>query len=184
MKIILNFEGVRALYNFLLPREFVTTVFEITPEKLAALGIKGVITDLDNTLIEWDRPDATEEIATWMKLMQDAGIRVIIASNNNQERVKKFAEPLGIPFIARARKPLGAAYYAAMKEIRLKSNEVAMVGDQLLTDIMGANRLKLYTFLVRPVAESDGFVTLFNRFIERRVFNSLKRKGIKTWEEQ
>ncbi|MCM3388008.1 YqeG family HAD IIIA-type phosphatase [Ureibacillus chungkukjangi] len=172
------------MYNFLLPREFVTTVFEITPEKLAALGIKGIITDLDNTLIEWDRPDATEEIATWMKLMQDAGIRVIIASNNNQERVKRFAEPLGIPFIYRAKKPLGAAYYAAMKEIRLKSNEVAMVGDQLLTDIMGANRLKLYTFLVRPVAESDGFVTLFNRFVERRVFNMLKRKGIKTWEEK
>lgn len=172
------------MYNFLLPREFVTTVFEITPEKLAQLGIKGIITDLDNTLIEWDRPDATEEIATWMKMMQDAGIRIIIASNNNQERVKRFAEPLGIPFIYRARKPLGAAYYAAMKEIRLKSNEVAMVGDQLLTDIMGANRLKLYTFLVRPVAESDGFVTLFNRFVERRVFNSLKRKGIKTWEEQ
>jgi len=172
------------LYNFLLPREFVTTVFEITPEKLESIGIKGIITDLDNTLIEWDRPDATEEIAAWMKLMQDAGIRIIIASNNNQERVKRFAEPLGIPFIFRAKKPLGAAYYAAMKEIRLKSNEVAMVGDQLLTDIMGANRLKLYTFLVRPVAESDGFVTLFNRFVERRVFNSLKRKGIKTWEEQ
>jgi len=59
-----------------------------------------------------------------------------------------------------------------------------MVGDQLLTDVMGANRLRLYTLLVRPVAESDGFVTLFNRFVERRVFNHLKRKGIKTWEEQ
>jgi len=71
-----------------------------------------------------------------------------------------------------------------MKEIRLKSNEVAMVGDQLLTDVMGANRLNLYTFLVRPVAQSDGFVTRFNRFVERRVFNTLERKGIKTWEEQ
>ncbi|RHW38617.1 YqeG family HAD IIIA-type phosphatase [Lysinibacillus yapensis] len=172
------------MYNFLLPKEFVTSVFEITPEKLMELGIKGIITDLDNTLIEWDRPDATNEIILWLQLMQEAGIRVIIASNNNQERVKHFAEPLGIPFIARARKPLGAAYYAAMKELRLNSSEVVMVGDQLLTDIMGANRLKLYTILVRPVAESDGFVTRFNRFVERRVFNLLKRKGIKTWEEQ
>lgn len=177
-------EGVKELYNFLLPNEFVTTVFEITPEKLEKLGIKGIITDLDNTLIEWDRPDATEEIATWMKGLEDAGLKIIIVSNNNDERVKRFAEPLGIPFISRARKPLGAAYYAAMKQLRLKSNEVVMVGDQLLTDIMGANRLNLYTFLVRPVAESDGFVTRFNRFVERRVFNILKRKGIKTWEEQ
>lgn len=172
------------LVKFLLPNEFVQTVFEITPEKLQKLGIKGVITDLDNTLIEWNRADATEEIAAWMKMMEDAGIKVIVASNNNEERVKVFAEPLGIPYIYRAKKPLGAAYIAAMKQIRLKNNEVAMVGDQLLTDVMGANRLKLYTFLVRPVAESDGFVTLFNRFVERRVFNYLKRKGIKTWEEQ
>lgn len=74
------------MYNFLLPKEFVSSVFEITPEKLEALNIKGIITDLDNTLIEWDRPDATEEIAAWMKMMQDAGIRIIIASNNNEER--------------------------------------------------------------------------------------------------
>ncbi len=172
------------MYNFLLPDEFVNTVYEITPEKLQALGIKGVITDLDNTLVEWDRADAPEEIANWMKSLQDAGIRVIIASNNNEDRVKRFAEPLNIPFIHRAKKPLGSAYYAALLQLRLRRNEVAMVGDQLLTDVFGAKRQKLYTFLVRPVAESDGFVTLFNRFIERRVFNDLKRKGIKTWEEQ
>lgn len=172
------------MYNFLLPNEFVNSVYEITPEKLEKLGIRGIITDLDNTLIEWNRPDAPEEIANWMKMLQDAGIRIIIASNNNEERVKRFADPLGIPFIFRAKKPLGSAYLAALQQIHLKKNEVAMVGDQLLTDIYGANRQKLYTFLVRPVAESDGFVTLFNRFVERRVFNYLKRKGIKTWEEQ
>lgn len=167
-----------------MPKEFILSVFEITPEKLQQHGIKGIITDLDNTLIEWNRADATEEIKVWMKGLQEAGIQIIIASNNNEERVKRFADPLGIPYIHRAKKPLGKAYKAALKQLNLPKNEVAMVGDQLLTDIMGANRLKLYTFLVRPVAESDGFVTLFNRFVERRVFNSLKRKGIKTWEEQ
>lgn len=171
------------LYKIFLPNEFVNSVFEITPEKLRKLGIRGVITDLDNTLIEWNRLDATEEVAKWMKMMQEADIRVIIASNNNKERVQRFADPLNIPFIYRAKKPLGQAYMAALKQLKLNKNEVAMVGDQLLTDILGAKRLKLYTFLVRPVAESDGFVTLFNRFVERRVFNVMKRKGIKTWEE-
>ena len=171
------------MYNFLLPNEFVHSVFEITPEKLNALGIRGIITDLDNTLVEWDRPDATEAIAAWIEELQEAGIRVVIASNNHEERVKRFAEPLGIPYIHRAKKPLGAAYYAGLVQLRLKRDEVAMVGDQLLTDVFGAKRQKLYTFLVRPVAESDGFVTLFNRFIERRVFNDLKRKGINTWDK-
>lgn len=167
-----------------MPKEFILSVFEITPEKLKKHGIKGIITDLDNTLIEWDRPLATEEIKAWMEGLKEAGIQIIIASNNNEERVKKFAEPLGIPYIYRAKKPLGRAYKAALNALQLPKDEVAMVGDQLLTDIMGANRLNLYTFLVRPVAESDGFVTRFNRFVERRVFNSLKRRGIKTWEEQ
>ena len=171
------------MYNFLLPNEFVHSVFEITPEKLNALGIRGIITDLDNTLVEWDRADATEAIAAWIEELSQAGIRVVIASNNHEERVKRFAEPLGIPYIHRAKKPLGAAYYAGLVQLRLKRDEVAMVGDQLLTDVFGAKRQKLYTFLVRPVAESDGFVTLFNRFIERRVFNDLKRKGINTWDK-
>ena len=98
------------LYNFLLPDEFVSTVYEITPEKLKAKGFRGIITDLDNTLIEWDRADATEELAAWFKMMQEAGIRIIIASNNNELRVKQFAEPLGIPYIHRAKKPPGGAF--------------------------------------------------------------------------
>ncbi|MEK4255257.1 MULTISPECIES: YqeG family HAD IIIA-type phosphatase [unclassified Ureibacillus] len=172
------------MYKLFLPNEFVASVFEITPEKLKSLGIRGIITDLDNTLIEWNRKDATKEIAEWMRLMQEAGIQIIIASNNNEERVKRFAEPLKIPYIYRAKKPLGQAYKAALHKLQLNRNEVAMVGDQLLTDILGAKRLQLYTFLVRPVAESDGFVTRFNRFVERRLFKVLKRKGITMWEEQ
>lgn len=171
------------MYNFLLPREYVHNIFAITPEKLKALGIRGVITDLDNTLVEWDREEATEEIQAWLLLMKEAGIRVIIVSNNNEARVKRFADPIGVPYIHRARKPLGAAYYQALVRLKLRPEEAAMVGDQLLTDVMGGNRLKLYTFLVRPVAQSDGFVTRFNRFVERRVFKDLKRKGITTWED-
>lgn len=171
------------MYNFLLPNEFVKSVFEITPEKLSQLGIKGIITDLDNTLVEWDRADATEQLVAWFEIMREAGIKIIIASNNNEQRVRAFAEPHGIPFIYRAKKPLGGAYYAALVQLRLRRNEVAMLGDQLLTDIMGAKRQKLYTFLVRPVADSDGLVTKFNRFVERRVYNDLKRKGQYPWEQ-
>ncbi|MFC5542071.1 MAG: YqeG family HAD IIIA-type phosphatase [Bacilli bacterium] len=172
------------MYKLFLPNEFVTSVFEITPEKLKRLGIRGLITDLDNTLIEWNRKDATEEVAKWMRMMQEAGIQIVIASNNSEARVKRFAEPLNLPYVYRAKKPLGQAYKAALKKLQLNKKEVAMIGDQLLTDILGAKRLNLYTFLVRPVAESDGFVTRFNRFFERRLFNVLRRKGITMWEER
>ena len=171
------------MYSFLLPNEFVTSIFEVTPEKLTNLGIKGIITDLDNTLVEWDRADATEELVAWFDMMRDAGIKIIIASNNNEQRVRAFAEPHGIPFIYRAKKPLGKAYYDAMVSLRLRRDEVAMMGDQLLTDVLGAKRQKIYTFLVRPVADSDGLVTKFNRFVERRVYNDLKRKGQYPWQD-
>lgn len=171
------------MYSFLLPNEFVTSIFEVTPEKLTNLGIKGIITDLDNTLVEWDRADATVELVAWFEMMREAGIKIIIASNNNEARVRAFAEPHGIPFIYRAKKPLGKAYYDAMVQLRLRRDEVAMMGDQLLTDVMGAKRQKIYTFLVRPVADSDGLVTKFNRFVERRVYNDLKRKGQYPWQD-
>ncbi len=171
------------MYSFLLPNEFVTSIFEVTPEKLTALGIKGIITDLDNTLVEWDRADATEELVAWFDMMREAGIKIVIASNNNEQRVRAFAEPHGIPFIYRAKKPLGKAYYDAMVSLRLRRDEVAMMGDQLLTDVLGAKRQKIYTFLVRPVADSDGLVTKFNRFVERRVYNDLKRKGQYPWQD-
>ena len=173
---------VRYLYNFLLPDEFVHSVFDIKPEYLKEKGIRGIITDLDNTLVEWDRADSTDELTAWIQSLIAADIQVIIASNNNEERVKRFAEPIGVPYIFRAKKPLPKAYQNAMQQLKLKKHEVAMIGDQLLTDVFGAKRQNIYTFLVRPVAESDGMVTKFNRFVERRVFNDLKRKGIKTWK--
>ena len=103
------------LYKHFLPDEFVKDIFHIKPETLKEKGIKGIITDLDNTLVEWDRPEATPEIIEWFKGMQDAGIHVTIVSNNNEERVKVFSDPLGIPFIHDARKPLRKSFVKARK---------------------------------------------------------------------
>ena len=171
------------MYNKFLPSEFVKSVYDISPERLKEKGIRGIITDLDNTLVEWDRPLATPKLAAWLKSMKDAGIQVTIVSNNNELRVKSFADPLGIPFIFKARKPMGKAFRKALHLMDVKREEVVVIGDQLLTDVVGGNRNKLHTILVVPVAKSDGFFTRFNRLVERRIFRSLKRKGYVTWEE-
>lgn len=172
------------MYSYFIPSEFVKSVFHITPEMLKEKGVKGIITDLDNTLVEWDRPDATPKLIEWFTGMQAAGIQVTIVSNNNELRVKSFADPLGIPFIYRARKPLGKAFKKALSMMSVKKEEVVVIGDQLLTDVFGGNRLKLHTILVIPVAKSDGFVTKFNRMVERRIFKYLDKKGQVTWEEE
>ncbi|OZS77115.1 hypothetical protein CF394_13345 [Tetzosporium hominis] len=172
------------MVNNFIPSQFVKSVFQITPEELTAKGIKGIITDLDNTLVEWDRPDATPQLVKWFTSMQQAGIQVTIVSNNNEMRVKAFADPMQIPFIYKARKPFRKAFLSALRLMGLKREQVVVIGDQLLTDVLGGNRLKLHTILVIPVAKSDGFFTRFNRLVERRIFSHLKRQGHIMWGDE
>lgn len=166
-----------------LPNEFFKDIFEIKPEILKARGIKGIITDLDNTLVAWDSPSATPEIIDWLSGMQEAGIRVTIVSNNNKIRVSAFSEPIQIPFVAKANKPLGIGFKRALKLLGTRKDETVVIGDQLLTDIFGGNRRGLYTILVVPVATSDAKVTSFNRKLEAKIMARLKRRGLITWEE-
>jgi uncharacterized protein len=166
-----------------LPNEHVKSIFDIQPEKLKQRGIKGIITDLDNTLVAWNVRDATPEVIQWFKLMKDNGINVTIISNNKKERVELFSEPLGTPFVFSARKPLSRAFKTVAKQMGLKKNEIAVIGDQLLTDVLGGNSAGFYTILVVPIVQTDGKITKINRRIERRILNYMRKKGQITWEE-
>lgn len=166
-----------------LPNEHVKSIFEIQPEALKEKGIKGIITDLDNTLVAWDVKDATEEVIKWFKLMKKHEIKITIISNNKRNRVKIFSEPLDTPFVYSARKPLSRAFISAAKEMELKKEEVVVIGDQILTDVLGGNYAGFYTILVVPIVKTDGKITRFNRQIERRILNYMRRKGKISWEE-
>lgn len=166
-----------------LPNEYVKSIFSINPAVLKEKGIKGIITDLDNTLVEWDRPYATPELIDWLEELKNHDMKVTIVSNNNEKRVGDFSNPLNIPFIHRARKPSRKAFMRAVKEMGLSREETVIIGDQLLTDVFGGKRAGFYTILVVPVAQSDGFFTRFNRMVERRIMASFRRKGLINWEE-
>lgn len=174
---------VKQVLKHFLPNEHVKSIFDISPKELASRGIKGVITDLDNTLVEWDRPDATPQLIDWFKSMKNEGIMVTIVSNNIEQRVKAFSDPLEIPFIYEARKPMVKAFKKALANMNLQPDEIVVIGDQLLTDVLGGNRSGLHTILVVPVAQTDGFFTRINRRIERRLLSWMKRKGMLYWEE-
>lgn len=165
-----------------LPDEYVKSIFEITPQFLMERNIRGIITDLDNTLVEWDRPLATPELTAWFKEMRNNGIQIVILSNNNEKRVHQFAKPLGIPYVYKARKPLKKAFHKAVSIMGLPKEETVMIGDQLLTDIFGGNLSKLNTILVVPVTQTDGLATRFNRMIERKILAMLNKKGLLQWE--
>jgi hypothetical protein len=166
-----------------LPNEHVKSILDIKPSDLKEKGIKGIITDLDNTLVEWDRPNATPQLIKWFDEIRKQGILVTIVSNNNEQRVKAFSDPLKIPFIFRARKPMMPAFHKALAQMGIKKDEAVVIGDQLLTDVLGGNRSGFHTILVVPVAQTDGLGTKFNRFIERRILNWFRKKGMLQWED-
>lgn len=173
----------KLLLEQFLPDEHVKSILDITPDSLKDKGMKGIITDLDNTLVEWDRPHATPQLIRWFENMRKNQINVTIVSNNKETRVKSFSDPLQIPFIYRARKPLGRAFHQAIALMGINKEEAVVVGDQLLTDVFGGNRSGFHTILVVPVAQNDGIATKLNRFVERRMLNWFRKKGLIQWED-
>jgi len=169
--------------KYFMPNSYVKSVFEIDIDKLAKSGVKGIITDLDNTLVGWDVKTPTIEIKEWFRKASEAGITITIVSNNNEQRVASFSKDLDVDFIFKARKPMGKAFKKALKNMNIQAEEAVVVGDQMLTDVFGGNRDGLYTIMVVPVKRTDGFITKFNRIIERRLLNHFKNKGYISWEE-
>lgn len=166
------------MFERLLPDQIVKSVYDINLDELKARRIRGIITDLDNTLVSARTELATPELIAWLNAVREAGFRVVVLSNNHPRRVAKFAEPLGIPFIFAARKPAVKAFRKALEKLDLPPEEAVVVGDQLLTDMLGGRKAGLHTILVTPIAlEEEGFGTRINRKIEKFALARLRRKG-------
>lgn len=163
------------MLNKLVPRLAAESIFDIPLDVLWDKGIRGIITDLDNTLVGAKVPQATPELVRWLKQVQDKGFQVVIVSNNNRLRVSAFADPIVVPYISSARKPMNISFRKAMNLMKLSEQETAVVGDQMLTDVLGGNRLGLFTILVQPIdAGNEGFFTRVNRVIERAALRFIK----------
>lgn len=157
------------------PTWMVDTAYSIDPQALKRHGIRAVFSDLDNTLTAWNNPDGTPEMRQWMDELNDAGIPLIVISNNTARRVGKAVAKLNLPFMARSLKPLGFGINRARKKLGLKKSEVLMVGDQLMTDVAAANVAGVRSALVKPLIDTDKWVTWPNRVIEKQVMKRLKK---------
>ncbi|MBA4493073.1 YqeG family HAD IIIA-type phosphatase [Paenactinomyces guangxiensis] len=171
------------MFKSMIPNMYVQSIYTIDFHELQRRGIKSVIVDLDNTLVESTRPDATPRLIKWLDQVKHMGLQVMIVSNNTKTRVSQFAAPLNIPYIHTAKKPLSQAFRKALKSMGTKKEETVVIGDQLLTDVLGGNRMGLFTILVVPVSDVEGFFTRINRRIERFVFRWMEKRGLLRWEE-
>ena len=167
------------MWEWLLPHQTVDTVYKIDLDALRREGVTGIITDLDNTLVGAREPLATPELVEWLDRVRSLGFLVVIVSNNNRTRVSRFADPIGIPFIHAARKPSNRSFRKALDLLGLRPEQTVVIGDQMLTDVLGGKRMGLRTILVTPIAPSDeGIFTRFNRIVERYALRRLRHRGL------
>lgn len=162
----------------LAPTWFVESIYDLDLDRLWQRGIRGIITDLDNTLIGWNVPEPDERLLEWTRRLQEHGFKVCIASNNSQLRVEAFARHLDVPFLSKAGKPRRRGIRAAMAMLGTTPQTTALLGDQVFTDMLGGNRLGLMTILVRPIARTEFLGTRLVRRVERLVLATLRRRGM------
>ena len=154
-------------------------ITDVTAEDLHRLGAKAVLLDVDNTLTTHDAPELDEAVVAWLDAMRKQFVLVIV-SNNNAQRVQPFAEKIDLPFHALARKPLPGGFWEAGAEHCMAKEECVVIGDQIFTDILGANLAGMISFLLVPIqlVTKQKFI-VFKGKIERPMLNSLKQKARK-----
>ena len=172
------------------PYEYVKSVFDIDYKKLYDLGYRGVIFDIDNTLVHHGK-DSTPEVDELFREIHSIGLKTLLLSNNSAERIERFLKNIDSLYIPEADKPKTDNYYKAVSMLGLEKKEVVFVGDQIFTDIYGANRCGIVNILVEFLRyENDTKIgkkrTLekwilglykFNRTYQHRIGDICKEKG-------
>ena len=143
----------------LYPKLYLNSVQEISIELLKQYKLKGLILDVDNTLIDYNK-NMPSGILNWSETLKKANISLCIVSNSNhKEKVEQVAKKLNIPYIYFAKKPCKSGLKKAKAILKLESEQIGLVGDQIMTDIIGANRMKMFPILVKPISEKDIWIT-------------------------
>jgi len=158
------------------PDIHVSRIYDIDMELLAELGIKGLVFDLDNTITPWHKYAPDRQAADWFALLKQKGFLACILSNSEIEKVAAVGEWLGIPVLGSAGKPKRKGFLRAAKELGLDVCDLAMVGDQLLTDMAGGNKAGFFTVLTDPIAKEEFWGT---RYFSRNIERLLGRSRIK-----
>lgn len=159
------------------PTWMLESAYHLQPDNLKARGYKAILTDLDNTLIAWDDKHLTERALVWIDDLQSSDIPVIVISNNTKGRVHVATQQLDSPVIASAKKPFKFGLKQALNLVDVPKSKILLVGDQMITDVIGANRMGIDVALVKPLVESDAWNTKLNRYIESKILNYLMKKN-------
>ena len=167
------------MFKILRPKVYVDSICNIDLKKLKKTKkIKGIIVDLDNTLVAWGKKEIDNKIIDWVEEAKKLGLKICIVSNTNSKRVAEFAKIFNIPYHSKYFKPFSIAFNNGLKILDTKKSETVVIGDQIFTDILGGNRLKLLTILVVPIVKKDSIGTFLHRNFEKIIISYWMKKGI------
>lgn len=167
-----NFRGTRDCLEqdedtMFAPDCFAPRLKDVSLAELSARGIRGLIVDLDNTLIGFRQTGVAEEHLAWVRQAHEQGFMVVMVSNNFRDRVRTIAQHLNVMAVPNALKPLPFGFLRARRMLGLQRKQVAVVGDQLFTDVLGGKLCGMYTILTEPIESKDFPITKMFRFFER-----------------
>ena len=164
----------------LIPNYYYKTIYDIPYNQLYDKGIRLILTDLDNTLVSYKVKEPTEEVIELKNKLEELGFEIIIISNSKKDRVDLFASKFGVKYEKFCMKPLKKGILKAINKVADKKydkSEIIMIGDQLMTDVLGGKRCGLEVILVEPIDKStDVNTTKFNRKLESFFINRIKKK--------
>ncbi len=159
------------------PKLILDSVKDITYELLTSNNIKGLILDIDNTLVPNHVAEADESTLRWIEKMKASGLKLCIVSNAARKRVIRFNDKLSLDAVHRAFKPRTGAFEKAQRIMGLESHDIAVIGDQIFTDIYGGNKAGMFTILVKPIDRREGIFVRLKRFPEKRILDDYRKKA-------
>ena len=153
---------------FLYPREYINSTYEIDFDTLYKQGYRGIIFDIDNTLVPHGAP-ADERAISLFTHLKEIGFSCMLLSNNKEPRVKMFNDAVDVDYIYKAGKPKPSGYKKAMHRLGTTTDNTLFVGDQIFTDIVGANLAGIRTILVKPIHPKEEIQIVLKRFLEKPI---------------
>lgn len=152
------------------------SAYEIDYETLYKKGFRGIIYDIDNTLVPHGAP-ADERAVALFERLRGIGYQTLLLSNNKEPRVKNFSDSVGSRYIFKAGKPARSGYLKAMEKMGTTPENTLFVGDQLFTDVWGAKKAGIETYLTKPIHPKEEIQIVLKRYLEKVVLFFYHRRA-------
>ena len=160
------------------PDIYTKSIYSIDYDKLKERGIKCILFDLDNTIAPITIKQPTKKIKDLFVELKNKGFKLIIFSNNNKTRLKPFKDELEVDCAFSCKKPMKKKYEIILKDYKYSISEVVIIGDNIVTDILGGNKVGITTILVNPISNKECLIAQATRLIEKGVIKRLSKKDL------